>query len=276
MSEFIDENFVGLLGVFLGVVGIVLASVFYLRGRRYKRLSFSYCSFPLIAKSVAQIPGFSASFAGNPVHELTMQKIFLWNSGTEMISKGDISTIDAIRVTLPETAQLLTCDVTISSALTNDISVTLLPDTPNTANISFDYFAPRQGAVLTLLHTGSEEDPTSVLGTIKGGGSPSNWRRSTLTGVMQRLILLTGVVLLLILLSVTMVDTWWLNILIVLLLSVLMTVIEYGLLYALSRRVEAKLERAFNGEFTASDFAQKPPGVGSGRHADVTSGMPQE
>lgn len=75
---------IGLVGT---LAGVVLTVIFYLRSRRYKRLTLTFTQGKLLSKTHPQV---QILFAGNPVENLWRLRAVCWNSGTQEVRWSDI------------------------------------------------------------------------------------------------------------------------------------------------------------------------------------------
>ena len=171
----------------LGFVGVLLAVVFYFRSRNFKRLSFSVRSFQLLSNELSTLPGFSASYSGRVLSNLTASKILLWNSGTDVVSQADVAAGDPLIVMLPEGVEILSARIANMSTPPNLLAVEIDGSMRNMAQVSFDYLARREGCVLALIHTGRHTDDIAVKGTVKGGGSPQPYRKGEWASIILKL-----------------------------------------------------------------------------------------
>jgi hypothetical protein len=157
------------ISIVIGLVGIGLAVLFYLKSRRIKRLSYSLWSFTLLRDFKAQIEDLSISYGERQIPSLTVTKVALWNSGNVTIQRSDIATADQLRIAAREGCKIL--DVAVLHA-------------PNPANlfdvtrqgcrvlINFDFLDSREGGVVQVLHSGKSSADVAITGSIKGAGRP--------------------------------------------------------------------------------------------------------
>jgi hypothetical protein len=171
----------------IGLAGIALAVVFYVRSRKFKRMTFAARSFTLLSDSVSSLPNFAATYQGRPLSVLTATKLLLWNSGSEVVSSNDIAHTDPIRLTLPDGFTILDARVAVSSSPTNLARIAVSQSHANEANLVFDYLAPNEGCLISALHTGPTEADIKVGGTIKGAGSPTE-RAKARNRILEKLL----------------------------------------------------------------------------------------
>ncbi len=162
-------------GLFVGVVGTVLAILFYLKSRKFKAASYSIRSFNLLTNSLSTLPKFSAIYKDTPLANLTATKILLWNSGSEILSRSDIAQSDPIRIMLPDEREILYARVVSTSVPTNRANIEIPQHGSNICILRFEYLAPKEGCLISLLHTGGPDDQLRVEGMLKGFGAPRTY-----------------------------------------------------------------------------------------------------
>ena len=175
-DSFSNNLIVSIASLIVGAIGILLAVVFYLKSRRIKRISYAIRSFNLIDDTVSSLPGFAASYNGNEFNNLTALKILFWNSGSELLSRNDITSSDPVRLEFPQDVTVLDAKVSVSSNTANLAKVIIDPDSKNRCMIDFDFLSKGEGFILSVLSNGKPESSPVVEGTIRGGGSPISYR----------------------------------------------------------------------------------------------------
>lgn len=250
-----------LIGLLIGLIGILVT--IYISKKR-KCLFYSIKSFNLLSNTVSSLPSFKASYKNKPIENLTVCKIHLWNSGTDIINNNDIPSSDNIRIEFPESVDILDQRIIATSHRTNQSSITIREEKKNILDIDFDYLTVKQGLVFTLLHTGKTEDKPRVLGTIKGGSSLDSVESEsvlkihkifdeTLPGILVLLTLVISIALLIII----DIRTWlkWI-------IGIIGVPIIFTLEFAIIQKIEqiylnrrpGELRSVFDKEFSAEDY----------------------
>jgi len=156
----------GWIGTVVGLAGIVLAVVFYLRSRRKTRLAFQHDHVMLLGGRRAAFPDeVEIRFAGTVVPRITASKIVIWNYGDRTISRTDLVEGDPLRVEVPEGGQILKHTIHRQTRSVNAWNID--QPSPNRLDLTFDFVDPGDGISLEVIHSqpGSELD---VVGTIRG------------------------------------------------------------------------------------------------------------
>jgi hypothetical protein len=255
----LEANIVDFLSLAIGAIGLALAVIFYLKARRYRRISFAARSFGLVTDATSSLPNFSFQFKNKPLANLTALKVLLWNSGSELITGEDFARTDRLRIELPNGVDVLDARVSSFSTPANLAKASINQEAKNIVDISFEYFARNEGCLLSLLHTGRGDTGVGVKGTLKGTGSPIPWRhRETKIRFWLAIVCFFMVAL--------MIGAWLLAqrgslsaYAFVLLFCVLTPTFLLGI-DAINRIAIRKtggiLERRFNETFSSSDFAE--------------------
>jgi hypothetical protein len=251
-DSFSNNPIVSIVSLILAAIGILLAVVFYLKSRRIKRISYAVRSFNLIDDSVSSLPGFAASYNGNEFDNLTALKILFWNSGSELLSGNDIASSDPVRLEFPQDVTVLDAKVSLSSNTANLAEVIIDSDSKNRCVINFDFLSEREGFILSVLSTGKPESNPVVEGTIKGGGSPTSYRRHK-SYLLFNKILFYFVVAIAIFIGVQFQSTWqkwFFGVASGVILSALWAVNSVNMEKMASRELDRSFEKFFPSDFT--------------------------
>ena len=175
ISELSSDPVTTLLGLILGLSGITLAIIFYLKSRRYKELKFFVTSRTLFDEPEKRLEGLQITYNSIPQKRITVASIAIWNSGTETIVSDDIPTKYPLFIQLDEECEVLGCAVT---RITEDATLFQISIPGNhrawtKIPLSFEYLDKGHGATIQILHNGLETIPIKVKGKIKGGHGPN-------------------------------------------------------------------------------------------------------
>lgn len=156
--------FVSLL---LGVIGIALAVIFYIKGKRERLPCYAVRSFNILDESATSLPKLQVTYEGVSVKQLTATKLAFWNAGSETIDRNHIAEADPLRLALSDENEFLFARVISQSIPANRVAATIDDENRKTVYLSFDFIDKGQGAVFMLLHTDPSGD-VELRGTIKG------------------------------------------------------------------------------------------------------------
>jgi hypothetical protein len=154
---------IAIVSLVIGIVGTVLTVLY--RTKRSLRYRFRHLAF--IRKSVSGLTGLEVRFAGygEPLTNVTVSRVALWNAGRSAIRKTDILGKDHLRIVALGECQILSAEVIGQVNPKNDFDLTRTADR-KTANIKFDFVQPGEGAVFQVVHNGIWYNPLGVEGTV--------------------------------------------------------------------------------------------------------------
>jgi hypothetical protein len=168
------NNYGGIIGIF----GIALTTFYFIKNRKIKKISFHFKSFMLIDDLTTKLEGFEAKYDGQDLPRLTASRLLFWNSGNATINSSEIAKKDPIRFNLPSSCKFLKSEIKISSSNSNNLALFTRGDNNNILYVTFDYLSPKEGCVIFLLHTCSDDLILEPLGTIIGGEAINNFNRT--------------------------------------------------------------------------------------------------
>jgi len=186
------------------LIGVTLASFFYIKTRKVAKLAYQKSSIRLLGRDENNLPKeVTVHFQGKNVERLTKTTLILWNNGTEVLKGEQVVDKAPIKISFFRQDQILSCKIVKSTNEHNDLSASKDEANPHQSIIRFRYLNPKDGGVLELLHDSKEQDPTiegEIMGVPKGFEDLGqygygNW-------MFDRIYLLDGVMMIL---SITMI-----------------------------------------------------------------------
>ena len=163
------QTIVDLLGTswfssMLGIVGIVLAIVFFMRSQNRRAVLFEHRSIVVLGDKGTLPPSVQVTYNGKPVPRVWRSWFAIWNAGNTTIDGDAIVPADPFRIQLegPD-AEVLSVDV---ERTTRSVTAFQAKAT-GTDNIilTFDFLDPGDGVLVSILHSGGMP---KLLGTVKG------------------------------------------------------------------------------------------------------------
>src|SRR5438477_9197148 len=139
------------LGSFaLAVLGVVLAVIFYYRGKREKSPRFLVTSRTLVEGLTGEIEGLKVLFQNQPQERIIVDRIHFGNAGRETIRREDLTAADPLRIACDEKITVLDARVLHTSASSIVFDLEKIQHDSERAIIPFvfDYLDHRDGAVL--------------------------------------------------------------------------------------------------------------------------------
>lgn len=158
------------IGSTIGLVGIVLAAVFYFRGKEQSLPYYTVFNSTLIGKSGRNFPEkLVIEYDGKPVPSLSTSTIFFWNRGRKTLDKSDVVSSDPIMLHFKDDPGAAVRVLEIRSiTVTRDVIGVYAHSDGNRVELDFEFLDQADGFALTVLHTGGAQARVSCSGTIKG------------------------------------------------------------------------------------------------------------
>lgn len=166
LQELLDNTIVQAFFAIIAIFGFGWGFYSHSFSNKKQRISTAFSSFEIIKQGEKTIQQLSLSFSGTEIHNLTITKFAIWNSGNKVINGTDIVPAQKLRVTSKDSSEILEAQIVAESDAANCFKICDISS--NQVRLDFDYIDSRDGFVLQVLHTG---DVTSlkVEGKIKGG-----------------------------------------------------------------------------------------------------------
>lgn len=153
----------GLIGGLLGVLGVVL----FLASRSRSRIAAQINSLELVGVKSVLPNEIEFLFRGTKVPKVTLSRIAIWNIGNTTLTGDQIVESDPLLIVTSDGSEILEVTVTRQTREVNQFSCVHLDGfDPNKARCYFDYLDPQDGALVQVIHTGTEK--VEVVGTLRG------------------------------------------------------------------------------------------------------------
>lgn len=166
LQNFLDNTIVQAFLAVIAVIGFGWGLYSHSFSNKKQRISTSFSSFEIIKQGKNTIQQLSLSFAGKEIHDLTITKFAIWNSGNKVISGADIVPSQKLRVVAEDSSEILEAQIVTESDEANGFKICDM--TNNQVCFDFDYIDSHEGIVVQVLHTGSVNS-LKVDCKIKGG-----------------------------------------------------------------------------------------------------------
>jgi hypothetical protein len=142
-GEVVEVLSKGWFGSVLGLIGIVLAFVFYFRSLGRIELAFQHDTVHLIGGRGAAFPAeVHVIFAGKPVSHVAMTRVVLWNAGNRTVTGADIVPADPLRLRVSADCIILKQDVIRESRAVNRLTIEPSSELSNDLVVTFDFLDP--------------------------------------------------------------------------------------------------------------------------------------
>jgi hypothetical protein len=161
-------DIVGVLGLVVGLISIPIAIILARKGRQKPDIRHAVDFETIVSPEDGVLnSGLSMNFSGRLIQKLSKTTVALWNEHGNTVRGADIVADDPLCVTLASDDIVLQARVIARSRAQNKVKVASDPADISRMLISFDFLDEGDGAVLEILHEGTEQKPR-LLGTIRG------------------------------------------------------------------------------------------------------------
>jgi hypothetical protein len=150
----------------LGLIGIILAIVFYFKSKKSKKPIYRIRNINLMKGNISKIKSVDILYQGNKIDNLSISKIVIWNVGKETINSTDIAKKDKFRIEIDREFKILEYELIFQKKTANDFKITKIND--NVLEIDFDYFDYEEGIIVEIYHTATIKEALYVKGSLKG------------------------------------------------------------------------------------------------------------
>jgi len=158
----------GIWGPVIGLLGIIVAIIIYIKSRVRAKPKCYLDYLRLIGKKDQALPEeIKIVFNEIAVPRVTLTRAYFWNDGQETIYGHQIVEDDSLRFEFEPSSKILKVHVAACTREANKVYAELSQDTINVTKFSFDYLDPGDGARIEILHT-SEEKLPELKGSLRG------------------------------------------------------------------------------------------------------------
>jgi hypothetical protein len=160
LFHLLNQNWVSLLVSLLATI----LGAYWAKAR--SRLSTQVNTLSLIGQNPVFPAEIGFTFKGVAVPTVTLTRVAIWNAGNTTIRGEQIVNRDRLRVVTSAGSSVLDAVVLGHTRSVNDVSCSIDPGAANQVNCTFDYLDYDDGALLQIVHTGT--DHVEVTGTLRG------------------------------------------------------------------------------------------------------------
>jgi hypothetical protein len=170
MKDFISNDFYNLFGIAIGVIGIILAIVFYFKSKKIKKPFYSKVSINLLKRELKRIGNIEVKYLNQSIEDFTITKIAIWNGGHDTINKSNVPENSSLRIAAQEDSIIYGAEMLYQTDQSNGFNV-FHDKINNAVQIDFDYMDINQGCIIKVLHSGISSDNLELIGKVKGVGN---------------------------------------------------------------------------------------------------------
>ncbi|WP_412464439.1 hypothetical protein [Flavobacterium mekongense] len=166
INNFFNGNYLfNMISFIFGLIGILLAVIFYFKAIKEKKPNFNIKTFNLIDSKLSTINKLEIKYNNSIVRNLSVSKIAIWNAGADPIKKDDFAPNDHLRIVSRK--DIIIYDFEISHQESpNDVKANLISE--KQLNLEFDFLNQNDGLIITVYHSGNTSEDILILGTFIG------------------------------------------------------------------------------------------------------------
>jgi len=166
--KFLTNNpWLNILFLLLAIFGIIMTLYTYLKSKKTSKPTFAKTDFKIITSNFSAIENLSVLYNNNPIEELSVSKIVIYNAGKKSIRKEDIAPKDKIRIDFLD-GKILNSKIHYCTKEINNFSIL---KTEKSVLVDFDYLGYFDGAVIQIFHTAKNPESVKIEGTIIDSGN---------------------------------------------------------------------------------------------------------
>lgn len=147
----------------ISVFSIMLAIIFYFKGKKEKVPTYEIRCFPFIKEKIVNIDDIKIFYKDQPIKKLSVTILNFTNNGRDLINKGDVVDSDRLRLVANNGCLFLSACILTGTNINNPSAIIK----NNVVEIDFDYLAYGDVFDVLVYHNGDDSD-VSFHGTIKG------------------------------------------------------------------------------------------------------------
>lgn len=133
----------------LSFIGIILTVYFYIKGRKFRQISYTYKTTNLSINGMS-LEGLSYVYEGKEIKSISVTDLIIWCSGKETINKNDIAPLDPLKIYSED--KILSAEHIFSNEYCNNFNI--LKTNDNIINVEFDYISKNNGVTIRIIHEG--------------------------------------------------------------------------------------------------------------------------
>ena len=169
--DVLDPVYIALLGLLIGAVGVGLPVYLHFRDR--KRPVFESVTDVKVQSRPGAPGSIAISYDGRVVERVTSTTVWFWNQGRGPIKSEDVR--QPLVLTLTDEADVEILGVDILRKSRDEVVLGAEKTSQSSVGLDIDFLDHRDGVVMRLVHTGSENTRVSIDGVILG--SPKGIKR---------------------------------------------------------------------------------------------------
>ncbi len=170
LAKITKSEYFALTTFILAIISIVLAYIFYRKGRKTIRLIHSLTSYALIENNKSKFPRLKIFYDDMNLDNFSIAQLIIKNFSNTSIKADDIAPSDPIKLTIDGEAEILEAEIIYQKDKTNNFQINKIDK--NTILIKFDFIDPKDETSIQIYHTGFSQADLKISGSIIGEDKP--------------------------------------------------------------------------------------------------------
>lgn len=167
----------------LAIVSFVYAIITQHINKEKKEFSYIQKSNTLLHKKKGKFDKLSVSYNGQEIEDLCVSRFTIWNSGNKTLNENDMVASKELTVTALGDNKILDVELIAYSEETNNFFTQIIDE--HTVKIFFEYADKKDGVVIQIIHTGTDES-LKIECKIKGGNPIKNFVNETVPNAIRK------------------------------------------------------------------------------------------
>jgi|GEM_PF-5113841 len=151
------------------IVGIIASIIITKMYRDYKEIEYYKENVGLIPETTVVSSNLVLLNDGNPIRNVSLLRVIIWNSGNKTLTDSDIRSENRLKITSVGNIEILSCVVDEITKLDNNMNVNLIKRKKE-YSLNFAYLSPKDGCVISIIHTGSSVSDIEFSGIVESSG----------------------------------------------------------------------------------------------------------
>lgn len=185
LQELLDNTLFQAFLAIIAIVGFAYAFIVQRTNKEKKEFSYIQKSNTLLHKKKGKFDKLSVSYNGQEIEDLCVSRFTIWNSGNKTLNENDMVTSKELTITTLEDNKILDVELIVCSEETNNFFTQIIDE--HTVKIFFEYADKKDGAVIQIIHTGTDES-LKIECKIKGGKPIKNFVNETVPNAIRKYV----------------------------------------------------------------------------------------
>ena len=185
LEKLMDSPIAWAILAIIAIVSFIYAIICQQKNKEKKEFSFCLKSNHLIRGKRSKFKKLSITYDGQQIEDLCVSKFTVWNSGNRTLNHTDMVESKELTISVTNECRILDVELIACSDETNGFSVKI--ENEHTVKVLFEYADKKEGVVIQIIHTGSDEN-IQIDCKIKGGNPIKNIVNETAPKLIRKAV----------------------------------------------------------------------------------------